>query len=162
MIVKANQHCEVHHFANDANFFHTSKSVKNINKVVNCDMKQLNNWLSANKISLSDEKTELVTFKSPRKVISDEIIKLRGKRLYLSNPVIYLGVKIDKFLHWNDQVNHVAVKLSRANALLFEIGHAVKMKTLRNICFTMFDSHLTYTCIVWDQNINTFNRLIVL
>ena len=82
MIVKANQHCEVHHFANDANFFHTSKSVKNLNKVVNCDMKQLNNWLSANKISLSDEKTELVTFKSPRKVISDEIIKLRGKRLY--------------------------------------------------------------------------------
>ena len=36
-------------------------------------MKQLNNWLSANKISLNVEKTELVIFKSPRKILSDEI-----------------------------------------------------------------------------------------
>ena len=49
-------------------------------------MKQLNNWLSANKISLNVEKTELVIFKSPWKVTSDEIkIKLTGKRLYPSN-----------------------------------------------------------------------------
>ena len=63
-------------------------------------MKQLNNWLSANKTSLNVEKTELVFFKSPRKVLSNEIkIKLTGKRLYPSNSVKYLGVRIDKFLH---------------------------------------------------------------
>ena len=54
--------------------------MKNLNKLVNHDMKQLNNWLSANKISLNVEKTELVIFKSPRKVLSDEIkIKLNKK-----------------------------------------------------------------------------------
>ena len=26
----------------------------------------------------------------------------------------------------------------------------------------MFDCHLTYSCIVWAQNINTINRLIIL
>ena len=63
-------------------------------------MKQLNNWLSTIKISLNVVKTELVIFKSSRKVLSDEIkINLTGKRLYLSNTVKYLGVKIDKFLH---------------------------------------------------------------
>ena len=89
-----------HHFADDTNLFHANRSVKNLNKLVNHDMKQLNNWLSANKISLNVEKTELVIFKSPRKVLSDEIkIKLTGKRLYPSNSVKYLGVRIDKFLH---------------------------------------------------------------
>ena len=88
------------HFAHDANHFHTNTSVENLNKLVNHDMKQLNNWLSANKISLNVEKTELVIFKSPRKVLSDEIkIKLTGKRLYPSNSVKYLGVRIDEFLH---------------------------------------------------------------
>ena len=97
---KAIRYCKVHHFADDTNLFHTNKSVKNLNKLVNHDMKQLNNWLSANKISLNVEKTELVIFKSPRKVLSDEIkIKLTGKRLYPSNSVKYLGVRIDKFLH---------------------------------------------------------------
>ena len=58
------------------------------------------------------EKTELVMFKSPRKVLLDGIkIKLSGKRLYPSNSVKYLGTKIDRFLHWHDQVNSIAVKL---------------------------------------------------
>ena len=79
-------------------------------------MKQLNNWLSTNKISPYVKKTELVRFKSPRKVLSDEIkITLTGKRLYPSNSVKYLGVRIDKFLYWHNihnQVNTIAVKLT--------------------------------------------------
>ena len=69
---------------------------------------------------------------------------------------------MDKFLHWRDQVNNIAVKLNRANALLLKIRNYVNMKTLRNIYYTMFDSHLTYSCIVWAWNINTVNRLIIL
>ena len=59
---KAIQYCKVHYFAEETNLFHTSKSVKNLNKQINRDMKHLNNWLSANKISLNVEKTELVIF----------------------------------------------------------------------------------------------------
>ena len=117
-------------------------------------MKQLNNWLSANKIPHNVEKTELVIFKSPRKVLSDEIkIKLTGKRLYPSNSVKYLGVRTDKFLHWHDQVNNIAVKLNRANGLFLKIRNYIKTKTLRNTYFAIFDSHLTYSCIIWAQNI---------
>ena len=97
---KANQYCKVHHFADDTNLFHTSKSVKKLSKLINCGMEHLNNWLSANKISLNVEKTELVIFKSPRKVLLDEIkIELSGKMLYPSNSIKYLGIKIDRFLH---------------------------------------------------------------
>ena len=90
----------MHHFADDTNRFHTSKFLKNLNKLVNLDMKHLNNWLSANKISLQCKKTELVIFKSSRKVLA--------KRLYPSNSVNYLGVRTDSFLHSHDQVNSIA------------------------------------------------------
>ena len=50
---KAIQYCKVHHFADDTNLFYTSKSVKNLNKLINRDIKHLNNWLSANKIYLN-------------------------------------------------------------------------------------------------------------
>ena len=126
---KAIQYCKVHHFADDTNLFHASMSVKNLNKLVNCVMKDLSKWLSANKISLNVEKTELVIFKSPRKVLLDGIkIKLSGKRLYPSNSVKYLGIKLDKFLHWHDQVNSISVKLNRANALLLKIRNYVPFK----------------------------------
>ena len=135
----------MHHLADDTNLFHTNKLEKNLNKLVNRDIKQLNNWLSANRISLNVGKTELVIFKSPRKVLFDENkIKLTGKKLYSSNSVKYLGVRIDKFLYWHNQVNDIAVKLYRANALLLKIRNYIKIKTLRNIYFVVFDSHLTY------------------
>ena len=44
-------------------------------------MKHLNNGLSANKISLNVEKTELVIFKSPRKVLLDEIKRKSAKKV---------------------------------------------------------------------------------
>ena len=97
---EAIQHCKVHYFADDTNFFHASKSVKNLNKLVNRDMKHLNNWWGANKISLNIEKTELVIFKSPRKVLSDKTkIKLDRKKVIsikLSKP---LRLRIDRFYH---------------------------------------------------------------
>ena len=66
-------------------------------------------------------------------------------------------------------MNSIAVKLNIANALLLKIRNYVNMKTLRNIYFAIlyfdntiyFDSHLSYSCIVWSQNINTVSRLII-
>ena len=78
---KAIQYCQVHHLAYDTNLFHTSKSVKNLSKLVSHDMKYLNNRLSADKISLDIEKTELVIFKFPRKVLPDGKINLTSIKL---------------------------------------------------------------------------------
>ena len=100
------------------------------------------------------EKTELVMFKSPRKVLLDGLkIKLSRKRLYPSNSVKYLGTKIDRFLHWHDQVNSIAVKLNRANALLLKIRNYVNMKTIRNIYFAICDSHLRYSYVLFGLKI---------
>ena len=136
--------------------------MKNLKKLVNQDVKHLNNWLSANKVSLNVGKTELVVFESPRKVLLDEMkIKLSGKMLNSSNLIKYLGVRIDRFLHQHDQVNSITIKLNRVNALLLTSRNYVNMKTLRNMYFAIFDSHLSL-CIVWAQNINTVKKLIVL
>ena len=71
-----------HHLAYATNLFHTNKSVKNLNKLLNYDKKHLNNLFSANKIFLNVDKSELVIFKSPKKLLSDEIkIKISGKRM---------------------------------------------------------------------------------
>ena len=42
--------CKVHHFVDDTNLLHFSKSVNKLNKYINLDMKNLTDWLNANKI----------------------------------------------------------------------------------------------------------------
>ena len=59
--------CKVHHFANDTNLLHFSKSMTKLNKHVNLDMKNLTDCLNANKIFLNVQKTELVIFKHQSK-----------------------------------------------------------------------------------------------
>ena len=155
--------CKVHHFADDTNLLYLGKSIKKLNKLVNIDLKNLLYWLNANKISLNVKKTELVIFKSKQKQFDGEIkLKLSRKRLFPTDSVKYLGVKIDGNLLWKSHIDYLSVKLNRANALLFKIRNLVNNSILRTIYFSIFESHLNYYSLVWSQNCHAINRLVVL
>ena len=88
-------------------------------------------------------------------------LKLNGKSLYTTNSVKYLGIKIDENLNWHEQINNVAVKLNRANAMLSKVRHFVHKKTLKHY-HAIFESHLFYSCLASAQNINSIKRLYIL
>ena len=126
-------------------------------------MKNLTVWLNANKISLNVDRIEQVIFKQQRKKLDTEIeIKLIGKRLYPSQSVRYLGIKIDQNLNWKDHINDIAVKLNRAFALLIKIRNFVNITILKTIYFAVFDSHINYANLVWAQNSNVMSRILTL
>ena len=105
------KYCTVHHFADDTNLLNFNNSIQKINKQVGHDLKYLLYWLSADKICLNVSKTEVVFFKSIRKQTETTLkLKLNGKRLYPTNSVKYLGMKIDENLNWHQQINNAAVK----------------------------------------------------
>ena len=58
---------EVHHFTDDTSLLSFNDSVKSISKQVNHDLKNITNWLKANKISLNVDKPELLHINSPMK-----------------------------------------------------------------------------------------------
>ena len=92
-------------------------------------------------ISLNVKRTEMVIFKSKQKKFEGDLkIKLCHKRLYLTESVKYIGVKIDTNLIWKCHVNDLTIKLNRANALLFKIRKYVSLNILRSIHFAIFDS----------------------
>ena len=98
----------------------------------------------------------MAIFKSKQKKFEGDLkIKLRGKRLYPTETVKYLGVKTDTNLSWQYHVNDLSIKLNRANALLFKMRKYVSRKILRSICFAIFDSYLSYCCHLWTL----FNEL---
>ena len=63
-------------------------------------------------------KLNLFFFSSSEKQIDCNLkIKLIRKRLYETDSVKYLGIQIDKRLSRKQQINHVALKLNKANAI---------------------------------------------
>ena len=86
-------------------------------------------------------------------------IKLCGKRLYPTESVKNLGVTIATNLTWQHHVNDLSIKLNRGNALLFKMRKYVSPKILRSIYFAIFDSYLSYCCLVWAQNLRLLESL---
>ena len=146
------------HFADDTTLLINNKSLKQLKKHLNYDLRFLNNWLSANKISLNTGKTELLLFHRAGKVLDYDLkIKLNGKRLIPSKYVKYLGILIDCHLNWNYQVSTLSAKLSRANGMLSKIRHFLPENTLKSVYYATFSSLMNYGSIIWGQiqNCNT-------
>ena len=89
----------------------------------------------------------MVIFKSKQKKFEVDLeIKLCGKRLYPTESVKYLSVKIDTNFNWQYHVNDLSIKLNESNALLFKMRKYVNLKILRSIIF--LTPYLTVCCLV--------------
>ena len=93
------QNSKVYHFADDTNLLRISTSYKKLQKELNKDLKNLNQWLLANKISLNETKTEIIHFhkincQSPPYLK----IKMNGKLLHPWDHIKYLDIYLDETL----------------------------------------------------------------
>ena len=87
----------------------------------------------------------MVIFKSKQKKLEGDLkIKLCGKRLYPTESVKYLGVKIDANLSWQYHVYDFSIKINKSNALFFKMRKNVSCKLLASFNFVIFDSYLSY------------------
>ena len=143
---------EAYHFADDTNLLHISKDYKALQRKDNHDLFSLHKWLTANKISLNDGKTELIYFRKSG-IAPTLNIKLHGKTLTPSKYVKYLGIYLDEFLSGNTQCTELTKKLNRANGMLAKARHYVPEPELKNIYHAIFSSHTLYGSQVWTSKL---------
>ena len=131
---------------------YVSKSIKDINRKVNFDLKNIIHWLRANKISLNADKTELILFRSKNKVITKNLnFQISGQKIHSLTQTKYLGINLSENLKFKKHMELPKTKLNRANSLLPKIRHLVSKNLLRTIYFAIFDLHLRYGCQILGQ-----------
>jgi hypothetical protein len=153
------KHCTTYHFADDTNLLNISIDYKTLQWRANYDLFSLHKWLTANKISLNDGKTELVYFRKGGKAPNLRI-KLHGKFLVPTKFVKYLGVYLDEFLSGEVHCRELIKKLSRTNGMLAKSRHYVPEHHLINIYHAIFSSHLMYGAQVWTPKVDAVRKII--
>ena len=144
---------KVHHYADDTNLLKTGKSLKKINKQVNQDLALICWWLRANKISLNTSKTEIIVFRPKQKQMTKQLnFRISGQKINVCSKVRYLGIILEEHLDWNLHINSLKCNLNRAIGILSKIWHYVPKFILNTLYYTMFHSHLIYSCQIWGQN----------
>ena len=153
----------VQQFTGDTNL--VEKSLKQLNKKVNRDLKLTVEWVRTNKLSLNAKKTEIIIFKPRNKTISKHLnFWLSGQKIKPTNQFKQLGVILQEDLQWSKYLSNLGKRLSCSVGLLSSIRHYVPKHLLRTICFSIFNSHLIYACEIWgpSQNSQNFKKLLKL
>lgn len=144
---------KVFHFADDTSLILSDLSYKKLVKLMNQDLRLLNEWLRANKLCLNVLKSELLIFNPLNKNgDSSYKIKLDGKILIPTNNVKYLGILVDNKLNWSYQISSLSKRLSRAIGILSKLRYNMPKNALRMVYHSIFNSLLLYGCQIWGIN----------
>ena len=139
------------HFADDTCLTYASSKLKTIETNFNFDLKNLNEWLRASRLSLNIKKTKLLIFHSKfnRKTF-DISIKIQGIKLKTTGKVKYLELLIDHTLSWDNHISELSIRLNKANGIHSKLRHFVPLSILIPVYYAIFYSHLNYSILVWS------------
>ena len=133
---------------------YVSNNISDINIKFNEDLASVSEWLSANRLTLNQTKTEFMligsrqrinTFSSmPSLIINDIAVKQVSHTKSL-------GVHIDENLSWNVHIDKLCKKVASGIGALKRIRRFVDISTLQLIYNSLVQPYFDYCSVVWDS-----------
>ena len=163
-LASVSKHAATILFADDTNVIYTGKNYEDICMLVQTDLKIISDWFRCNKLALNETKTNYVIFHlSHKKPPENFSITLNGIELNRVKNTKFLGVIISENLKWNDHINYVSSKVSRATGILARLKYCLPKCILLMIYNSLCLSHLAYAITVWGSSPpSTIDRLVKL
>ena len=152
------RHSDVNMYADDTSLSFSAKSIHSINECVNEDLGYLKSWLNANKLSLNVTKTQSLVI-GGRKRLND-IEKVGGvKPLFnvgeetvsIIKEAKYLGVMVDQYLNWKEQITAIKKKVSRGIGMLKYSKRYLPLLTIQSMYKSLVEPYFRYCCPVWGS-----------
>ena len=151
-------------FADDTNIYYESKSLPDLEKIVNKELQKLYLWLNVNRLSLNLDKTNYIIFHPYNKPLKQHItIKINKKTIVEKDHTKYLGVLIDSTLSWKYQILNISKKISRGIGIMYKLRPYLPFNVMKNVYYSLIYSHITYAIEVWGSACKTqLDKILVL
>ena len=106
-------------FADDSTLYYAGPTCSELNQVLSCEMKKLQNWIKKNKLILNISKTMSIIFGSKHRVSDNPImnIQVNGQTIQQEKKVKLLELWLACTLSWSDHINKVVAKVGKAVAI---------------------------------------------
>ena len=116
-------------FADDTNIFYQHKDINVLIETLNNELKKVNLWLQANKLSLNIKKTHDIIFKTRRNKIDNKIVKINDTEIKQVESTKFLRIYIDSNLTWKTHIKHITTKIAKTTGILFKARHFLPSQT---------------------------------
>ena len=112
-------------------------------------------WLDGNKLSLNNDKTNFIVFKSPQH-LSSETVSIKSGNHQVKQPgyVKFLGVLLEENISWRYHL----LELSRARTccLFVRVRHFLPKNTLTCLYKSLFSPFQHYGIVVWGLTYESY------
>ena len=122
-------------FADDANLHFCHQQPEFLQKLVNEEIKIIDNWMKMNKLTLNYDKCKYMIVSRKPIDSSSFDLTINNVKIKRTESIRYLGVQLDEKLFWKFHVENLKKKLSKTCGLIFKLRHYVPLSrpTCRNI-----------------------------
>ena len=155
------KHSKVILYADDSTLYITGDDKPLLYNNMKYDLERLVDWFRANKLSLNLNKTNCVLFR-PNKInlenISDNYtLKVGSEIIQEVSCVKFLGLILDQFLSWTQQIKAISDKLARSVYILNSVKRYLPLNIMKTLYYSLFYGHISYGIILWAPNCFKYN-----
>ena len=131
-------------FADDTALFASSNNYVSLEKIINVEVKKIENWLLENKLSLNLKKSYTIIFGEKRKKNKPISIFINNTKISNQDTVKYLGVTIDKHLKWKPHIDELTSNVSKSVSILYYLQKYLSIANLKLVYHALVKSKLHY------------------
>ena len=149
-------------FADDTNIIFSDENIINLINKANTQLDIVTSWFNQNKLSLNIDKTKYIIF-PPNKYINHD----HSQDIFINNKVLqsvtyikFLGVYIDKFLDWKEQLRVKCNTVSKNVGILAKLKNVISTNVKKVIYNSIIAPHFHYGIVAWGApHSQDFKRL---
>ena len=143
-------------YADDTTLYTTLEKIENLDsniptgELLSTHLNLVNEWLSANKLTLNINKTKYMIFTPNNKHRPQTFnIVIDGKQIEKVEQFDFLGITIDNKLNWKCHINKIVNKLSRNIGIINQLKNFLPTHILRLLYNSMILPHIQYGSHTW-------------
>ena len=76
---------------------------------------------------------------------------ISGEEISIIEHTKYLGVQVDQYMNWENHINHVIKKISRALGMIRHAKNFLPLTTLQTMYKSIVEPYFRFCCPVWGS-----------
>lgn len=124
--------------------------------IINFSLNNLCDWMDENEFSINASKTTAIVFRTGHRRIIYPKIRIRGTNVNFVESLRCLGVIIDQYLNFKDQIDIISSRVSLGLRRLYHCGLHLPIRVKYILAHTLLMSHVNY-CIEVDSGTLAYN-----
>lgn len=139
-------------FADDTSAVVSASDSVELERKTNRALSAFYRWFRTNNLKLNTSKTNVLLFKTTARMRETLNVQLNGERIVLVESVKFLGIYIDSFLNWKEELNKIESKISSACYAIRSLRDEATIEQLKIVYYALVESHLRYSIKFWGNS----------